>query len=208
MDFLVKVGETGLAFPYTNIPPNEKISYLQAKIRSDTRIEIKDQVLITKKGHRLQPNDVFANLEKENHFQATNRSENPLRSIFTIYVFDQKKYSEKPSNKEKYSSYFMDVNEGFKNYLLEAKIIERDFTMDFQSQASDNTVLENIRANSPKTLEIDTKLFGHFSTIKKRFLQYKSKRKRLERLMEENENQLLSFDVLLKHASLSYKYCK
>ena len=53
---------------------------------------------------------------------------------------------------------------------MEAKIIERDFTMDFQSQASDNTVLENIRANSPKTLEIDTKLFGHFSTIKVKFI--------------------------------------
>lgn len=28
MDFLVKVGETGLAFPYTNIPPNEKFDIL------------------------------------------------------------------------------------------------------------------------------------------------------------------------------------
>jgi len=27
MDFLVKVGDTGLAFPYTNIPPNEKFPF-------------------------------------------------------------------------------------------------------------------------------------------------------------------------------------
>jgi len=52
---------------------------------------------------------------------------------------------------------------------LEANIINRDFTADFQSQTADNTVLENIRATSSKILETDTKLFGHFSAIKVEF---------------------------------------
>ncbi len=98
MDFLVKIGETGLGFPYTNIPPNEKfysefltcvfisldrISYLQAKIKTDTRIEVKDQVLITKKGYRLQPNETFLDLEKENQFTGTiNSNENLAKSNF------------------------------------------------------------------------------------------------------------------------------
>ena len=106
MDFLVKVGETGLSFPYTNISPNEKyptfthhstssirISYLQAKIRTDTRIEIKDQVLITKKGHRLQSNDIFSNLDKESQFQATiSKNDNPLKSVFVPAFYKHQPY--------------------------------------------------------------------------------------------------------------------
>ena len=39
----------------------------------------------------------------------------------------------------------------------------------------------------------------------KKFLQYKTKVKRLEKLIEENENQIQTYEVLLKHASSVYK---
>jgi len=123
-----------------------------------------------------------------------------------LYLFDQKKYSEKPSSKDRHNPYFADISEGLKNYLLESKIIEKDYTADFQSQTTDSNVIENIKTISPEILNTDNKLFNYHSTMKKKFLQYKSKVKRLEKLIEENENQIQTYEVLLKHASSVYKY--
>lgn len=60
-----------------------RVAALQAKIRTDTRIEIKDQVLLTVRGYKLHPNDVLANLEKENYFQTTTGNvENLMKQAF------------------------------------------------------------------------------------------------------------------------------
>ena len=59
------------------------MSFLQEKIYVDTKIDVKDQILFTKKGHKLHGDDVFANLEKEYNFQATiTRHENMAKSVF------------------------------------------------------------------------------------------------------------------------------
>jgi len=205
MDFLVKIAETGVSYSYSKVPNTDKVINLQTRIRNDTRIEIKDQVLITKTGYRIQHNEILSNLEKDNQLQTTIAgSDNPLKSGFVLYLFDQKKYSEKPSSKDRHNPYFADISEGLKNYLLESKIIEKDYTADFQSQTTDSNVIENIKTISPEILNTDNKLFNYHSTMKKKFLQYKSKVKRLEKLIEENENQIQTYEVLLKHASSVY----
>jgi len=59
------------------------VSFLQEKIYADTKIDIKDQILFTKKGHKLHPDDIFGNLEKENNFQATiSKLENMAKAVF------------------------------------------------------------------------------------------------------------------------------
>jgi len=80
---------------------------------------------------------------------------------------------------------------------LEAKIIDKDYTSDFQSQAGDATIIENIKAINPDIVSIENKLFGHFTSIKKKYLQHKRKSKQLQRLLEESENQLQSVGYTL-----------
>ena len=49
---------------------------------------------------------------------------------------------------------------------MESKIIEKDYTADFQSQTSDSGVIENIKTVNPEILNADNKLFNYHSTMK------------------------------------------
>jgi len=187
------------------------VSFLQEKIYADTKIDIKDQILFTKKGHKLHPDDIFGNLERENNFQATiSKLENMAKAVFTIYVFDQKKLSSEYRNsvRDRTQPYFMENNEELRDYLTEAKVIEKDYTSSFQSQMTDASMFETIKKSNPDAVNLESKLFGTYLRIKKKYLQYKTKVRKTERLIKESENQLQTFDVLLKHASINYNPCK
>lgn len=88
MDFLVKSGETGFSFLLPAVPSTEKspflrspcfnrprVAFLMEKIRTEAKIEPKDQILLTKKGYKLKPEDVLSFIENENIFQTTLHSE-------------------------------------------------------------------------------------------------------------------------------------
>lgn len=63
-----------------------RILYLQEKIRNDTKIELKDQILLTKKGFKLYTDDIVSSLETENALQMTLHQENPLKNLKQYYV--------------------------------------------------------------------------------------------------------------------------
>lgn len=49
--------------------------FLQEKIKNETKIEIKDQILLTKKGYKLKSEDVLSIIENDNIFQTTLHSD-------------------------------------------------------------------------------------------------------------------------------------
>lgn len=48
---------------------------MQEKIKNETKIEIKDQILLTKKGYKLKAEDVLSVVENDNIFQTTLHSD-------------------------------------------------------------------------------------------------------------------------------------
>lgn len=48
---------------------------LQEKIKNETKIEIKDQILLTKKGYKLKSEDVLSIIENDNIFQTSLHSD-------------------------------------------------------------------------------------------------------------------------------------
>jgi len=63
------------------------VSSLQEKIHADTNIDVKDQILFTKKGHKLHGDDIFSNLEKENNLATTTRLENMAKAVFVRKLY-------------------------------------------------------------------------------------------------------------------------
>lgn len=49
--------------------------FLQEKIKNETKIEIKDQILLTKKGYKLKSEDILSIIENDNIFQTTLHSD-------------------------------------------------------------------------------------------------------------------------------------
>ena len=101
-DYLVKIAETGTAICYPNIPDTERfyilnllnifislifkpflfikikkiianrVATLQEKIKNETKIDVKDQILLTKKGLKLKSDEVLETIiEKENALSST-----------------------------------------------------------------------------------------------------------------------------------------
>lgn len=209
MDFIIKLGETGHEFSYQNIQTTEKVSFLQELIKKDTKIDQKDQILFTKKGYKLQPDEILSVLEKENNFMSTMTNvQNVAKPTFPIFVFDARRYNgdQKYSPKD-YSSYFSENNDDIRNYLIEEKIIEKDYYTSLQSEI-DNNSADEIKKINPNILNIEAKLFGHFLNLKKSFLQIKSRLRKVGRFVKESENQQQSVDTLVKFASLFYNPCK
>lgn len=66
---------------------------LMDRIRGETKIENRDQILLTKKGFKLKAEDVLAVIENENIFQTTLHSDlsnrqkqTPVIVVFFLYV--------------------------------------------------------------------------------------------------------------------------
>ena len=103
-------------------------------------------------------------------------------------MFDERNYLKdgndvtKHQSKEIISTYFLEKDEENKNrkkffiinfklsLVVDAKIIDKDYYCNFESQVADSTILENLTKINPEILQIENKTFAHYCNIKVLFL--------------------------------------
>jgi len=50
--------------------------------------------------------------------------------------------------------------------VLDEKIIEKDYTSNFQAEVNDLNIVENIKKANPTLIQTENKLFSHFLILK------------------------------------------
>jgi len=73
--------------------------------------------------------------------------------------------------------------------------------MDFPS----NQDQEKLKSLNIEIFSIEELLFKQYQSIKKKYLEYSQKLKKLDKSINECENQMQSFDVILKETSQCYQ---
>ncbi len=58
---------------HIKLKKNSRVLFLMEKINADFKIDVKDQLLISKSGYRLLPNDIIGKLEQENNLVNTSQ---------------------------------------------------------------------------------------------------------------------------------------
>ena len=90
--------------------------------------------------------------------------------------------------------------------MVEEKVIEKDYACTFQADTGNEaSTIEKIKSINETILQVENKLYANWSMLKKRYLLYKTKCKKADRLTKEFDNQALTLDAIIKYASQSYK---
>lgn len=89
MDFYIKSAETGESFKIESAPSGEKVLYLMKQIQNKFKLDIDDQLLLTKEGVKIIPEDLLDNFQKSPNLTHTYH-ENQLKQYVVIFVINEK----------------------------------------------------------------------------------------------------------------------
>jgi len=76
--------------------------------------------------------------------------------------------------------------------LVKAQVIDKDFYANFESQVADDTILDKLTQMNPDilqlTLQMENKMFACSNNMRKEYLQFRTKAKRIQRFFGERVN--------------------
>ncbi|CAD8109085.1 unnamed protein product [Paramecium primaurelia] len=183
MDFIIKIGIDGHQFLLTLQAENKRLQYLQEQIQNETKVEVKNQLLLTKKGVKLEDLNQF---DVDQQLQQTVQQFPDEQKFYTIYLFD---LSENPEQ----------VVYPFPKY--EPKMDLKQLLLSEQAKET----LINLNSNIINHEKI---FFQHLQNLKNKYIPYQQKVKQLEKIGQDLENQIQSFDIVLKMSRTTYKNSK
>ena len=64
---------------------------------------------------------------------------------------------------------------------------------------------DEFKASNGNIFNIEEALFKQYQTIRKKYIEYSQRMKKLDKAINECENQMQSFDVILKETSQCYQ---
>ncbi|KAM3136644.1 hypothetical protein pb186bvf_011280 [Paramecium bursaria] len=180
MEFVVKVGMDGYQF---NVE-NSTLLGVQEIIQAQTKIDIKNQLLLSKKGVIVEDLQMFggdSQLLQTTQFQDS--------KTYSIYLFDQSENYD-PNTSSNYPQQKIEYKWDLKQIALSDK---------------DKDVITGL---NPNLLNQEKIFYQHLLNIRSKHQPYQARIKQFEKLGQEIENQVQSFEVLLKMISLNYQNTK
>ncbi|EAS03884.2 hypothetical protein TTHERM_00455230 (macronuclear) [Tetrahymena thermophila SB210] len=217
LDIIVYHGELGYLYSYSNVSADKKISFIQENILKDIKIEIPNQFLTTKTGYLIQPDDVLAEIERDNALAQTQRliDSTKYKMFHNIFVFNVKLLMD---NTEAAVNFFQQEQENqlkqFNKISLDAKkpqikLDSKYADTDYQYPVELNDGQKQlVQLKNQNILELEQKFYKFYSSIKRKAYEFIQKWQKVERASKEYEIQYKSIECLLMRVINEYQVSK